>query len=371
MPGFADILLSRPERRILSRLFRRGPSTQAALIEAAEVTQQSVSRLVAGLGEAGMVSQGERVSSGRRGPPTTLLSMAPNFAYSAGVSIMAGSASLAVLDFSGALRFETRQSLPSLAVPDVLDWAEHKLEQGFEDAGLARDRLKGIGVAVSGSFIENGGFNTPDALEDWAGIDIAERFSSRFGVPAHADNDGNAAAVAESILGVGRWAPSFAYLYIAAGLGGGVVLDGVLWRGRFGNAGEFAGGLPPNTHPFPTLELLRQLLAANGLMFETVEAMVAAFDPDWPAVRTWIAQVKDSLSVIASNATAILDLDAIVLGGMVPPALAELTIPQVDLFDQRRRGTPRPVARLVAAEARGEVAAHGAALLPLERDVLN
>jgi hypothetical protein len=49
--------------------------------------------------------------------------------------------------------------------------------------------------------------------------------------------------------------------------------------------------------------------------------------------------------------------------------LADLLIPHIALFDQRRRDRPRPVARLVPAEMQGEVAAYGAALLPLDRDV--
>ncbi|GAY22797.1 hypothetical protein SFOMI_3359 [Sphingobium fuliginis] len=51
------------------------------------------------------------------------------------------------------------------------------------------------------------------------------------------------------------------------------MLNGDLWRGRYGNAGEFAGGLPPNIYPFPNLELLRVLAARDGVSFETVDEL--------------------------------------------------------------------------------------------------
>jgi predicted NBD/HSP70 family sugar kinase len=197
------------------------------------------------------------------------------------------------------------------------------------------------------------------------GIDVAEAFTERFGLPAWADNDGNVAAIAESVSGVGRWAPSFAYLCLAAGVGGGIVLDRKPWRGRMGNAGEFAGGLPPNIYPFPNLELLRQLVARHGPVFESIDELVAAYDPAWPAVDEWVERVRDSLSIIASNATAILDLDAIVIGGLTPRDLAERAIARIDLFHQRRQAIGRPMAHLVPGEVGPTATAIGAAMLPL------
>jgi predicted NBD/HSP70 family sugar kinase len=272
---------------------------------------------------------------------------------------------MVILDFTGTLVAERSERLARLPINDVLEWTATQLESICVEHAIAQASLVGTGVAIAGSFIETGGFNTPFALDDWAGVDVAGVFSDRFKLPAFADNDGNAAAIAESILGVGKWASSFAYLYIAAGVGGGVVLNGELWRGRFGNAGEFAGGLPPNIYPFPNLELLRQLVAAQGVEVPTVDALLRSFDPNWPAIDDWVARVRDSLSIIASNASAILDLEAVVLGGRIPRSLAERVIPEIDLYDQRRRAVPRPTARIVPAEASGEVAAIGAAILPL------
>lgn len=357
--------LSRNERRLLGLLFRKKKMTQLALADALDLTQQSVSRIVTALSDAGCVKLSGQTEPGKRGYPSNGLLLVPDFTHSLGVSIMPDALALVLLDFTGAPVAERTERLPRLPIRDVLEWTSLQIDATLGARGIALVDVAGIGIAIAGSFIEAGGFNTPRALDEWAGVDVERLFSERFGLPAYADNDGNAAAVAESILGVGNWAPSFAYLYISAGVGGGVVLNGELWRGRFGNAGEFAGGLPPNIYPFPNLELLRQLVAANGIHVPTVDALVSAFDPSWPAIDDWVGRVRDSLSIIASNASAILDLDAIVLGGRMPRALAERIIPEIDLFDQRRRAVPRPMARIVPAEATGEVAAIGAGLLPL------
>jgi predicted NBD/HSP70 family sugar kinase len=57
-------------------------------------------------------------------------------------------------------------------------------------------------------------------------------FEASFGRASWADHDGNVAAIGESLVGGGRWARSFAYLYIATGLGGGLVIVSARARRR-------------------------------------------------------------------------------------------------------------------------------------------
>ncbi len=85
------------------------------------------------------------------------------------------------------------------------------------------------------------------------------------------------AAVGEA-MGAGRTTGDFAYLYFAAGFGGGVIAGGVPMRGSHGNAGEFASTLPDGW-PQPNLENLRLYLAAHGHPYDDLHAMLAGFDP--------------------------------------------------------------------------------------------
>lgn len=351
--------LSESERRILGYLFRKGLSTQGELTGTLGLAQQSVSRLVSGLIDKGIAASGDKIG-GAKGYRTTAVRLAGDHAWSLGVSITAGMASIAIIDLAGtAVRQETR-AFPSLTREALACWLEDVIAERV-DAGAPA----GVGVSVAGSFVSPGIFNTPRYLDDWAGVDVALLLSERLGLPVWADNDGNSAALAEAALGVGRWAPSLACLYLSAGVGGGIILDGEPWRGRVGNAGEFAGGLPPNIYAFPNLELLRLLVGKDGPVFETVGELIQGYDPSWSAIEDWIERVRDSVSIIVSNATAILDLDAIVLGGLTPPDLASRLGSRIELFDQRRRSIERPVAKVVASEVEGDAAAIGGAMLPL------
>ena len=365
-----DFLLTESEKVVLGLIFQQGALTQAQISAETGLTQQSASRIVNRLTEARFLIESERIATGRRGYPSISFRLNPDAAQAFGFSLTHHAGTLTLVNFAGEVLAKRSRAFRAMSQRDVLQWLEETCAELRAEHPGDGARLAGLGVAVSGSHIgpgESDGYNTPHELEEWAGIDIAALMSGRLGLPVWTDNNGNLAALAEAKVGVGRWADSFAYLYIGAGVGGGVVLDGELWRGRNGNAGEFAGGLPSNIYPFPNLELLRRILVDEGIAMASVAELVERFDPAWPGIGDWITRVRDSFSIIASNATAILDVDLIVLGGEMPTALAERLIPRIDLFDQKRRSVPRPTARIVPAETTGNPAALGAAILPFER----
>ncbi|MEE4217718.1 MAG: ROK family protein [Xanthomonadales bacterium] len=281
---------------------------------------------------------------------------------------MADAISVSMLDFAGNMRF-TRTIMPKrMAREEVISAVSSIITDTLQDTGIERYRLFGLGVGISGFFVsDDHRVNAPDLLEDWALIDIESELSQYFGLPVWVENDGNVAAVGESMVGVGRWAPSFAYLYIATGFGGGVIVDGKLFRGRIGNAGEYAGVLPPNGYPHPNLQLLRKLVVEHDKKsFRNVSEMLEEFNVEWKGVGIWLEKVLPSLELVISASAAILDVDAIVLGGRLPRSLAEQIIPKVEIYNTSRRNIPRPVPVIVAAEASGDATALGAAALPLQ-----
>lgn len=361
--------LTESERRILGLLFKRRAMTKADISQATGLAQQSASRICARLSKLGLLFEGERIATGKRGYPSATVMLEPSASYAFGISLQVECVFVSLVDFSGSIVEELSRNFTSMPAKTVLAWINEATQELCARHGIARSRVAGVGVGIAGSHIgesEQEGFNTPYQLEDWAEVNISERVAEAIGFPVWTDNDGNAAALGECMIGVGRWANSFAYLNLGFGVGGGVILNGELWRGRYGNAGEFAGGLPPNIYPFPNLELLRRILVADGIELNSVNELVEKYDPSWKGISDWIARVRDSLSIIASNATAILDVDVIVLGGRMPRELAERVISHIELYDQMRRSVPRPTAKLVPAEAAGHAAALGAAVLPLQ-----
>jgi predicted NBD/HSP70 family sugar kinase len=75
-------------------------------------------------------------------------------------------------------------------------------------------------------------------LPAWADLAPGEELAARLDLPVRVDNDANLGALAEYVWGAGRGCVDLAYVKIATGIGAGIVLDGRLYRGAAGTAGE-------------------------------------------------------------------------------------------------------------------------------------
>jgi glucokinase len=108
---------------------------------------------------------------------------------------------------------------------------------------FAVDRLgaaDSVGIALPGLINrKTGGVAYSANLPETSSLNIAESVSSALGVPVVLENDANSAAVAEYTVGAGKRSSSMFYATIGDGVGGAFILNGVLWEGFGGFAGEF------------------------------------------------------------------------------------------------------------------------------------
>lgn len=115
------------------------------------------------------------------------------------------------------------------------------LARAFAARHVCRDtRLRGIGISCGGPLDTRTGlvYNPPN-LPGWNGIPVRTMFEQAFpGVSVVLENDANATALAEWRWGAGRGARNMAYLTQGTGIGGGLILDGRLYRGTNDLAGE-------------------------------------------------------------------------------------------------------------------------------------
>lgn len=352
---------------MLSLVLRGSGSTQPELARRSGLSQQTVSRLVNDLVARGALALGERRSHGKRGQPSFEISIAPGYAFSLGLALMTDAMSILLMDFAGNVVDYAYFDMPVMSRKAVFAKVAEAREQFLAKRPEARERLVGIGVGISGYCLDGKArYNPPPALEEWAMVPLDELFSDALGLPAWVENDGNAAAIGESFLGAGRTYSDFVYVFVAAGIGGGVITNHRLMRGTHGNGGEIGLILPWRVYQLPTLETLLQSLRRHGVELDGISEMLAKFDPAWPGVDEWIEKSRDPLSLIASSISALLDPEAIVLGGRLPQSLADKIIPAIELFDDARRHEPRPLPKLVLSQTKVDACAIGAAILPLE-----
>ena len=118
--------------------------------------------------------------------------------------------------------------------------AENMLEAIFDMAnGILTAKPDAIGISCGGPLdSQRGVIMSPPNLPGWDNVEIVRLTKERFGAPTYLQNDANASAIAEWKFGAGRGCKNMAFLTFGTGLGAGLILDGKLYDGTNGNAGE-------------------------------------------------------------------------------------------------------------------------------------
>jgi glucokinase len=138
----------------------------------------------------------------------------------------------AIVDRDGGLSRTTVVPTDLASEEEVLEQLERALDE------LAWNGAGALGVGVPSTIDQRTGRAVASVNIPLAAVDLRARLEGRFGVPVMVENDANAAAVAEHRLGAGRGTRHMVMLTLGTGVGGGLVLDGRLYRGSIGAAGE-------------------------------------------------------------------------------------------------------------------------------------
>lgn len=380
MPRFGQLIrrqndfrnLSTNERDLLGAIRRHAPLSRAELARRTGLALPTVSRLADQLMSDGLLVAEDKVMMSRTGQPSLPLSVAPHAAYAFGVAVRADMVTVGLVHLSGRVVATLDAPAHGASRKEAVTLIAHLIDRLVDESGVPPDRVCGLGLALPGFFIDDPvRINAPLGMEDWATADLERELGEALGLPVIAENDGSAAALGEYLYGHGEAYPSFAFLYVDRGLGGGVVIDGRLLRGRRGNAGEFTGLLPPDMRADrPTLTSMRALLEADGCSYESITDMLGRLDPDAPAIEQWIERALPTADAVISAIAAVVDPDAIVIGGRLPSTISGRLVERLRFFTVPVRGRDRAFPTLLASTVQGDAAALGAGALCFNRSLL-
>jgi glucokinase len=133
------------------------------------------------------------------------------------------------------IQFETKTSERSYQ--QVLDEFFVHIESLFSN--FPKENLKGIGISCGGPLdSKKGMIYSPPNLPGWDNVPIIEIFSKKYGVPAAIQNDANACALAEWLMGAGKGTQNMIFLTFGTGMGSGLILNGQLYAGTNDLGGE-------------------------------------------------------------------------------------------------------------------------------------
>ena len=113
------------------------------------------------------------------------------------------------------------------------------LRKSLRIAGVDDEQLHAIGVCAPGPIdIAKGVITTAANLPGWRDVPLASIIKREFDASCRLENDANAAAIAEHRWGAGRGSRDMLFLTVSSGIGGGIIINGEIYRGKSGASGE-------------------------------------------------------------------------------------------------------------------------------------
>ncbi|MDR1799549.1 MAG: ROK family transcriptional regulator [Bifidobacteriaceae bacterium] len=371
-PGSQSALRRANLARVLDEVRLGGPMTQAEIARRTGLSAASVTNLVRLLSSEGLVQAQEALVAGRRSRIVTS-SQAPGWVL--GIDIGRTHICLALADLGKRVVAEVRESNNAASsAAQGLELCRKLTEQLLEQAGVDKADILATAACVPGPLDgASGQIGAGALLPEWTGINLADRFQEALGLPVIVENDANLGAY-------GEWAwPSprpltgaLAYLRLATGIGCGLVLNGQLYRGSAGTAGEIGhmtieeNGRMCRCGNRGCLETVASAPVMLGILWSAMERRVDL--PEWvrlarsghtPSVRL-MEEMARYVGAAVANLANLISPELVVLGGPVAEVGQILLDPVREEVLRRALPAPGQAVRIELARHGGRSEVYGA-----------
>lgn len=223
---------------VLGLLGTRGQASRTEIAQALNVSPATVTQVCKLLIARGLIGELDLVPS-RGGRPARMLGLVRSAGFAIGAKVAADHVVVIETALDGSVRRSASHSFRP-AAPDALD----QLAVILGAMVLGHEgHLLGVGVGVPGSVDSQASGVVSAPTIGWTGVPVGAALRRALDVPVLVDNDVNTLAAAERLYGVGRNMSSYLVVTIGRGIGCGIVVDGSIYRGSRGGAGEI-GHIP-------------------------------------------------------------------------------------------------------------------------------
>jgi len=312
---------------VISAIHRHGRISRTDLAAELRLSPAAITALTAPFLEEGLVVEAEVGTSPSVGRKPILLGINYDHAHVFGVKVMNHAVVAALTNLNAEVVALHEQALPDTRERTVVESvvaataALRKLAEG------AAVRPLGLGVSVPGVVDHLAGTIRHSQLFGWEQVPLAELLGAELGLPVLVENDVNALAAAHAWFGHGRDHEAFLVLTLGRGVGLGIVVNGSVYRGPRGGAGEFGHTVcaplaPRVMDPEPaTLEsrVSDGALAAQAsrLLGREVgaEELGALADAGEQVIVDLLAEAGDCLGVALSTLVNVFAPSLVILGG--------------------------------------------------------
>jgi predicted NBD/HSP70 family sugar kinase len=329
-PGSQTSLREANRARVVDAVKRHGGLTQVELAGATGLSPATVSNIVKELSTSGVLHTTPSTRSGRRAQHVTL---ARTLGLVAGIHFSTRHMRVALADIAHTVVAEHHLPLAKDHRADnELSRAARLIADMLESVDATMGEVLAVGIALPAPInLRTGTISRSGIMRGWDAVPVAEVMQRRLKQPVFVDNNANLGALAEFRSGALRGHANAAYLSIDDGIGAGLIVNGKVFRGHNGSAGEFGhltidengplcrcgsrGCLETYVGGQALIESVRG--SHRGLKLHDIVLRAIGGDPK--CIRT-IADAGRHIGVAAANLCNIFDPSRLVIGGELSQA---------------------------------------------------
>lgn len=237
---------------VLRLIHSQAPISRAQLAVITGLNKSTVSSLVDELIERNLVHEAGSNSSGA-GRPATLLEVNSQAGLIIGVELGVDFVSVAVTDFLGNITWRRREDAnPNEGQQKMIEQTLRITKEAMSAGKKKNTPFLGMGLSTPGTVDVKEGMLIFAPNLHWRNVPFGKIFSEQIKLKVFVENDANAAATAEHLFGTTRKCQDFLFVFAGVGIGGGLFLNGKIYRGKNGYAGEI-GHSPIMAEPTTTV----------------------------------------------------------------------------------------------------------------------
>jgi predicted NBD/HSP70 family sugar kinase len=380
-PGTLGSLRESNRDKVVEALKALGVGSRAQIARRTGLSRSTVSSIVADLQSDGLVvdrETGDRAATGSGRPPA-LIALDSSAGVAVGIDFGKRHLAVALADLSHQILAEQWVVMgEDYAADEAMLEAVRLVERVLDEGDADRDRVLGVGMGIPGPIHATGVVGSSSILPGWNGRSPEERMAQLLDLPVSGGNDANLGALAEFTYGAGRGASSLVYLKLATGIGAGIVIDGRLFKGAGGTAGEIGHTTIDETGDIcrcgnrGCLETYAGAAAIAGLLSRSLgeelgldDVLSRALHGD-PGCRRALADAARHVGVAVANLCNLVNPERIVVGGSMARAGDLLFDPLRESVNLRAIPSAAEDVKIVAGELGERAELLGAVALVLQ-----
>ncbi len=236
--GNRDLIRSINRSILLNVIKTKGEISRAALATQTGLSPATVTTIAGQLIREGLVfEKATGDSTGGRRP--IMLAVNPQGGFVIGIKLMEGQVVGALTDLNAAILAKDSLILADKQVDTSVATLAALVNRLVRRAGIKKKQLMGVGIGLAGVVDFAQGIVRQNPIFNWNNIPLRELLETHIRAPIYIDNDVNTLTLSERWLEPGQPAENFIVITLGRGVGMGIVINGQIYRGKSGGAGEF------------------------------------------------------------------------------------------------------------------------------------